>query len=478
MSKNKIKKQKSDIFFGVSENDTMDDIGFVEVDPKEFEFIVPTEYAPEKLEELIPEEDDEYDEDEEDTAEEKVKKVKPVKEKVKKTPEVKTQKKPAKKAVSETNKKKSSSKKEKAPAKVKKEQSTAGFIITVTLKLLVICAVVAAMLAFVYSITDPIIKENEYRKKEAAIAEFFPEKTSFEAMPADIDDVDELFVVYKDAEKLGYCASVSPSGFGGAIKMMVGVGFGKTIIGVKVIEHAETAGVGTNALSGEYLSKYIGEHGDRIILGETVDAYASATITSTAVNDGINAALAANDAVFGGEDAIAERVMPEGTVSIDEAFHGADGYGGFYGWLTDVEHIEEKAEEGFSPFDEFYLFKAKKADGSVSDNGYAAIVTVTSDSGWAKIMVGTYYKTQLGIRFLDYEGEGFKTLALDSEYLKGYKQNIANPIALVYGETIPVHPSADLEARAIAEKASEVLAFYPEYLEKVTAVTADEEVIA
>lgn len=465
MSKNKIKRKKTELFFGVSDNDTMDDIGFVDVDPKEFEFIVPTEYTPEKLEELMPEEDDEFEEEEAAVKKEKPKKEKPVK--------PKAEKKPAAKA--EEKKAKSSPKKEKAPAKAKKEQSTAGFIITITLKLLLISAVVAAMLAFVYSITDPIIKENEYRKKEAAITEFFPNKTSFEAIATDIEDVDELYVVYNDTEKLGYCASVSPSGFGGAVKMMVGVGFGKTIVGVSVIEHAETAGVGTNALSGEYLSRYIGEHGDKIILGETVDAYASATITSTAVNDGINAALAANDSVFGANDAIVERVMPEGTVSFDEAFHGADGYGGFYGWLTDVEHIEEKAEDNFSPFDELYLFKAKKADGSVSDNGYAAVVTVTSDNGWAKIMVGTYYNTQLGVRFLDYEGEGFKTLALDSEYLKGFKQNIANPIALVYGETIPVHPSADLEARAIAEKASEVLAFYPEYLEKVTPV--DEEVI-
>ena len=472
MPKNKIKKQESEIFFGVADNDdTTNDIGYIEVDPSEFEFIVPTEYAPEKIEELVPSEDEVIEDEEiEEEKPEKKEKVKPVKEKAEKKPAVKSQ--------GNTQKAKKPQENKKAPAKAKKEQTTAGFIATVTLKLLVICAVVAAMLAFVYSITDPIIKENEYRKKEAAITEFFPEKTSFEAMPTEIEDVDELYVVYKDAEKLGYCASVSPAGFGGAVKMMVGVGFGKTIIGVKVIEHAETAGVGTNALSGEYLSKYIGEHGDKIVLGETVDAYASATITSTAVNDGINAALSANDAVFGGEEAIVERVMPEGTVSIDEAFHGADGYGGFYGWLTDVEHIEEKAEEGFSPFDEIYLFKAKKADGSVSDNGYAAIVTVTSESGWAKIMVGTYYKTQLGIRFLDYEGEGFKTLALDSEYLKGYKQNIANPIPLVYGETIPVHPSADLEARAIAEKASEVLAFYPEYLEKVATVTADEEVIA
>ena len=253
--------------------------------------------------------------------------------------------------------------------------------------------------------------------------------------------------------------------------MMVGVTWwGKTVIGLKVIEHSETAGVGTKALSGEYLSKYIGEGGDLIKLGSTIDACAGATVTSKAVNAGINSALSVYDEVVG--DVSVEPIQdvkPEGTVSIDEALHGADGYGGFYGWIIDVEHTENLADPNFSPFEEIYLSKAKNDNGSYTDHGFAAVVTVTGENGWAKIMVGTYYNTQLGIRFLDYEGDGFKALALDTEYLKNYKMNIADPEPLVYGENIPVHTQADAEARMLAEKAAEVLAYYPEYIAQVTA---------
>ncbi len=456
MSKNEFEASKdSAVFIGLTDDIEENTAEDNEISADEFEFILSTDSGY-------------YDRNERESVTEETKTAVGESKGVDNKPDKK--KKPAKASDTSSKKEKSKPVKEKktAPARSKKPQSTAGFIITVSLKLLLICAVVATLIALVYKITEPVISENEYRKKEAAITEFFPEKTSFEAIASENADVDELFVVRNDIEVIGYCASVSPSGFGGGIKMMVGVGFGKTVIGVKVIEHSETAGVGTNALSSEYLSRYIGEKGDYIELGTTVDAYAGATVSSKAVNEGINSALSVNDEVFG-EDAVqsvAEQ-KPEGIVSIDEALHGADGYGGFYGWIIDVEHTEQEPEENFSPFEQIYLSKAKNEDGTWKDHGYAAVVTVSDESGWAKIMVGTYYNTQLGVRFLDYEGEAFKTLALDTEYMKNYKMNVADPKPLVYGENIPVHESADTQARLIAEKASEVLAYYGEYLTQV-----------
>ena len=359
--------------------------------------------------------------------------------------------------------------------KEQKPVSTAAFIFTVTFKLLLICSIVAALLAWVNSITAPIITQNEIRKKEAALAEIFPELVGYETVQSDYIDIDELYAVSGDSGLLGYCASVSPSGFGGEISLMVGVDSAKNIAGIKVIDHSETAGVGTKALDSKYLSGYIGLGGDRLTLGEDIDAYSGATVSSRAINAGINSALSVYDAVFGADFTAQTAVVEiplEGTVTIDAALNGADGHGGFYGWISE-EHIEEALGVNFSPFEEIYCSKVKAEDGSYIDQGYAALVTVADESGYAKIMVGTYFNTQLGIRFIDYEGESFKKLALDTEYLANYKMNIQNPVPLVYGENIPAHAEADAQARMIAEKAAEVLAFYPEYLERIS---TDEEV--
>ena len=169
MSKNKLPNENNtELFFGIPDDDNVTDADFAKADANEFEFVMSLDDSPEETT---------------DNTESSVKEEETVPDK--KVTESKPQK-PAKKEKADKEKVKKPEKDEKKKAdtvSVKKEkapQSTAAFIATVTLKLLLICAVVATMLAFVYKITDPIIKENEYRKKEAAIAEFFPEKTSFE----------------------------------------------------------------------------------------------------------------------------------------------------------------------------------------------------------------------------------------------------------------------------------------------------------
>lgn len=207
-------------------------------------------------------------------------------------------------------KKKPEVKKKKLPAKApkksekgKRESLGLKNIFTITLKLLLICAVAAMLLALVYNLTAPITLQNELEKKEAAINEIFPGMTGYETVPCETDEVNALHTVKLGDEIWGYCAEVSPSGFGGKVNMLVGVGMGKCVIGVKVISHSETAGVGTKVLDSSYLSGYIGLGGlslDSIVLDSDIDAVARATVTSKAVNTGINTALSVYEQVFGG----------------------------------------------------------------------------------------------------------------------------------------------------------------------------------
>ena len=198
------------------------------------------------------------------------------------------------------------------PCKAEKEKTEAigvKQIFTITLKLLLICAVAAMLLALVYNLTAPVIEQNELEKKQAAINEIFPVMTGYETVQSDISGVDALHVVKLGDEIQGYCAEVSPSGFGGKVNMLVGVGMGKCVIGVTVISHSETSGVGTKALDGAYLSGYIGLGGlslDSIVLNSDIDAVARATVTSKAVNTGINTALSAYEMVFGNTNSSVE----------------------------------------------------------------------------------------------------------------------------------------------------------------------------
>ena len=97
----------------------------------------------------------------------------------------------------------------------------------------------------------------------------------------------------QDNELLGYCVEVQAQGFSGIITMEVGVDLNGQVTGVAVTDHKETAGVGTNAMTEEALSRYIGKSGTiRPSGSNSVDAVAGATATSQAITNGVNRALA------------------------------------------------------------------------------------------------------------------------------------------------------------------------------------------
>ena len=96
----------------------------------------------------------------------------------------------------------------------------------------------------------------------------------------------------------GYAVQVAPAGFGGTITMMVGVDFEGNVLGIDIVSHAETAGLGDTAASDNakgqaFRNQFVGQTGELAVSkdGGTIDAITSATITSRAVTTGINAAI-------------------------------------------------------------------------------------------------------------------------------------------------------------------------------------------
>lgn len=175
----------------------------------------------------------------------------------------------------------------------------AKFIITITLKLLLISAVTALMLAGVNALTAPIIAENNELEKKNAISAIFPNAAEIALSDIEADGADSIYLVNEGDKTAGYAASVSPNGFGGAIEIIVGINSDGKVAGIKIVSHSETPGLGSRIDSDGFLAQYEGLGGN-IAIGREVDAITGSTISSKAVTDGVNSALSVYDMVFAG----------------------------------------------------------------------------------------------------------------------------------------------------------------------------------
>ena len=177
-----------------------------------------------------------------------------------------------------------------------KHESTARYTLRLTITLLLIAAVVAAALALVNQVTKPVIEEANQAKTQKAIEAVLP--GGYETEITDFTDATGLVSkVYRGAQ--GYALEVTPSGFDGTVTLMVGVSFDGKVLGISVISHSETAGLGAvsaadTAAGHAFRNQFIGQSGQVAVTkdGGTMDAITGATITSRAICDGVNAALA------------------------------------------------------------------------------------------------------------------------------------------------------------------------------------------
>lgn len=174
-------------------------------------------------------------------------------------------------------------------------KSTPLYILRLALTLLVITSVVAAALAGVNAVTAPKIAAITAQKTQDAIAAVLP--GGGEKLDGFTDDTGLVRAVY--SSESGYAIEVTPAGFDGQISMMVGISKEGKVLGIDIISHTETAGLGAVAAArtsaGEnFRNQFAGA--DSILSvskdGGTIDAITGATITSRAVTAGVNAALA------------------------------------------------------------------------------------------------------------------------------------------------------------------------------------------
>lgn len=165
---------------------------------------------------------------------------------------------------------------------------TVRYILRLTLTLLLITSITAALLGLVNLLTEERIDALTLEKANNAMREVLP-ADDYEELPVDAAGVTALY----RAGDVGYVVRVSTNGFGGAIDMMVGVDNDGVVTGISIVSHSETASLGANCTREDFRSQFIGATDDVAVTkdGGQIEALTGATVTSRAVADGVKLAV-------------------------------------------------------------------------------------------------------------------------------------------------------------------------------------------
>lgn len=184
-----------------------------------------------------------------------------------------------------------------------------------TLKLVVvlflITAISGAILAFSNNITQAIIIANEEKASSGpdVAAAVIPGAVSIEkfdeALVEKIKAENAQFVdlrICKDAsgKELGYGIRTksTENGYGGEIEIYLGISMDGEILGMKVLAHSETPGLGSNIENPDFQTQFIGRKADGEIgvaksspADNEIQALAGATFSSNSVTSAVNNAI-------------------------------------------------------------------------------------------------------------------------------------------------------------------------------------------
>ncbi len=146
--------------------------------------------------------------------------------------------------------------------------------------LTLICLIVGGVLGVTYNLTREKIAEAEQAKIDQALSEIFPS--------AEFVEENDYYMALENGELTGYAVIVEGRGFGGKLKVAIGIRLDGTIQRVRVISHSETPGLGSEVAEDEFLAQFEGKTLEELKLkkeGGEIDAVTGATISSRAVVD-------------------------------------------------------------------------------------------------------------------------------------------------------------------------------------------------
>ena len=200
--------------------------------------------------------------------------------------------------------------------KTAKKTGNAGYVANITLRLLVICALVALLVAGVNAITKDKIELNGRENTAKALTAIYEsDGLRFAVVPLGYDildangepigvceditpaealaDVTAVYEIQKDESVFGYAVAVAPMGFKDNVKMLVAVNADGSAKAVQILSMSETKGIGDKVTKSDFLEKFknntAGFSEDAAALSDIV--IAGATRTSEPVTKAVDTAL-------------------------------------------------------------------------------------------------------------------------------------------------------------------------------------------
>ena len=166
--------------------------------------------------------------------------------------------------------------------------------------LFMVTAITGVILGFVQWGTQQAIERAELAAKNEALKNVMPDAQKFEAVQITPDEniLDVQAGLNADGEKVGYCISAASKGYGGNVNFMVGILKNGTVRAINILNHSETPGLGAKSTEPEFYTQFDNKSvlPLKVVKGavnadDEISAISGATITSTAVVTGVNAAV-------------------------------------------------------------------------------------------------------------------------------------------------------------------------------------------
>ncbi len=159
--------------------------------------------------------------------------------------------------------------------------------------------IASGSLSLVYHQTEPIIEQAKSDEIKNLLTEVFPSAADFHLLegfePVRLDKIvkiKEIYIGFDDEElRKGLVAKVEVVGYGGPILILVGITKEEKIVGIKVVEHKETPGLGSKITGVDFLNRFTGKSlRDPFEVKTDIEAITGATKSSVAVTKAVQKA--------------------------------------------------------------------------------------------------------------------------------------------------------------------------------------------
>ena len=172
------------------------------------------------------------------------------------------------------------------------------------LSVVIVCAVAAAGLALTYAVTKDRISAQDREAQLKALKLSYPGVDEFESVSSDALTLAQraagevpVYGVYKAVEngqQVGWAVMVGPRGYGGPIRMVVGLDRDGKVVGVSIVSMNETPGLGSQIVErASFLKQFVGLDAATAEADiKKLDMITGATKSSRGARHGVEAAVA------------------------------------------------------------------------------------------------------------------------------------------------------------------------------------------